>query len=66
MPQILPKNPCSQIDLAVSMEELNSVKDLVEGTLFKINLDDYLNGEGMITLVLFYFESFSPQNPITK
>ncbi|WP_426095148.1 hypothetical protein [Flavobacterium sp. DSR2-3-3] len=47
MPQILLKTPCSQIDLAVSMEELNAVKDLVEGTLFKINLDEYLHGAGM-------------------
>jgi hypothetical protein len=29
------------------MEELDAVKDLLEGTLFKINLDDYLYGEGM-------------------
>lgn len=45
--RFLLKTPCSQIDLAVSMEELNAVKDLVEGTLFKINLDHYLHGEGM-------------------
>ena len=45
--KFLLKTPCSQIDLAVSMEELNAVKDLVEGTLFKMNLDDYLYGEGM-------------------
>ncbi|MFE3848157.1 hypothetical protein ACFX5D_09310 [Flavobacterium sp. LB3P45] len=45
--KFLLKTPCSQIDLAVSMEELNAVKDLVEGTLFKITLDDYLYGEGM-------------------
>ena len=45
--KFLLKTPCSQIDLAVSMEELTAVKDLVEGTLFKINLDDYLYGVGM-------------------
>ncbi|MEZ7499112.1 hypothetical protein QO200_10190 [Flavobacterium sp. Arc3] len=45
--KFLLKTPCSQIDLAVSMQELNAVKDLVEGTLFKINLDSYLYGEGM-------------------
>jgi hypothetical protein len=45
--KFLLKTPCSQIDLAVSMEELSSIKDLVEGTLFKINLNDYLYGEGM-------------------
>nr|WP_314897902.1 hypothetical protein [uncultured Flavobacterium sp.] len=45
--KFLLKTPCSQIDLSVSMEELNAVKDLVEGTLFKLNLDDYLYGVGM-------------------
>lgn len=45
--QFLLKTPCSQIDLAVTMEELNKVKDLVEGTLFRIKLDDYLYGLGM-------------------
>jgi hypothetical protein len=45
--KFLLKTPCSQIDLAVSMEELTAVKDLVEGTLFKMNLDDYLYGVGM-------------------
>ncbi len=45
--KFLLKTPCSQIDLAVSMEELNAVKDLVEGTLFKIKLEYYLFGEGM-------------------
>ena len=45
--KFLLKTPCSQIDLAVSIEELNAVKDLVEGTLFKINLDDYVYGVGM-------------------
>ena len=45
--KFLLKTPCSQIDLAVSMQELIAVKDLVEGTLFKIKLDDYLYGEGM-------------------
>ncbi len=45
--KFLLKTPCSQIDLAVSMAELNAVKDLVEGTLFTINLDDYLFGLGM-------------------
>ncbi|MDG1870403.1 MAG: hypothetical protein P8I78_00405 [Flavobacterium sp.] len=45
--KFLLKTPCSQIDLAVSMKELKSIKDLVEGTLFKIDLDEYLYGEGM-------------------
>ncbi len=45
--KFLLKTPCSHIDLAVSMEELDAVKDLVEGTLFKIKLEYYLFGEGM-------------------
>jgi len=45
--KFLLKTPCSQIDLAVTMDELNKVKDLVEGTLFKIALNDYVFGEGM-------------------
>ncbi|MCL6460911.1 hypothetical protein SAMN05444372_101268 [Flavobacterium micromati] len=45
--KFLLKTPCSQVDLAVTREELNKVKDLVEGTLFKIALNDYLYGEGM-------------------
>lgn len=45
--KFLLKTPCSQIDLAVTKEELNAVKDLVEGTLFKMDLDDYLYGVGM-------------------
>lgn len=45
--KFLLKTPCSPIDLAVSMKELNAIKDLVESTLFKINLNDYLYGEGM-------------------
>ena len=45
--KFLLKTPCTQIDLAVSMTELELVKDLVEGTLFKINLVDYLYGQGM-------------------
>ncbi|MNQ42168.1 hypothetical protein D3C85_558680 [compost metagenome] len=45
--KFLLRTPCSQIDLAVSMEELYAIKDLIEGTLFQINLDAYLHGEGM-------------------
>ncbi|HEX8577709.1 MAG TPA: hypothetical protein VF677_15590 [Flavobacterium sp.] len=44
--KFLLKTPCPQIDFAVSMKELNAIKDLVEGTLFKINLDDYVFGVG--------------------
>jgi hypothetical protein len=45
--KFLLKTPCTQIDLAVSVSELKSIKDLVEGTLFKINLDEYLYGPGL-------------------
>ncbi len=45
--KFLLKTPCFQIDLAVSIEELSEINDLVEGTIFKINLDDYINGVGM-------------------
>jgi hypothetical protein len=45
--KFLLKTPCPQIDLAVSVSELKSIKDLVEGTLFKVNLDEYLYGAGM-------------------
>ena len=45
--KFLLKTPCIQIDLAVSMNELDAIKDLVEGTIFNINLEDYLYGEGM-------------------
>lgn len=44
--RFLLRTPCDQIDLAVSMKELNSIKDLVEGTLFKIKLGQYLQGVG--------------------
>ncbi|MDG2432888.1 hypothetical protein [Flavobacterium sp.] len=45
--KFLLRTPCSQIDLAVTMNELTAVKDLVEGTLFNISMIDYLHGEGM-------------------
>lgn len=41
------KTPCNQIDLVLPMQELHAVKDLIEGTLFKMNLEDYLYGEGV-------------------
>jgi hypothetical protein len=34
------------VDLAVSMKEIKSIKDLVEGTLFRIDLDEYVYGSG--------------------
>lgn len=45
--KFLLKTPVNQIDLAVSMKELDSIKDLVEGTLFKIKLEEYIYGIGM-------------------
>ena len=44
--KFLLKTPLSQVDLAVSMKEIKSIKDLVEGTLFKIDLDEYVYGAG--------------------
>ncbi len=44
--KFLLKTPCVQVDLAVSMNELNAIEDLVKGTLFKINMHEFLNGEG--------------------
>ena len=40
--KFLLKTPCVQVDLAVSFDELEAVKDLVVGTLFYINLEEYL------------------------
>ena len=40
---ILLKTPASIIDLAVSEKELESISDLMEGTLFQIKLNRYLN-----------------------
>lgn len=45
--KFLLKTPVSQIDLAVSMQELDGIKDLVEGTLFKISFQEYIFGVGM-------------------
>lgn len=41
--KFLLKTPLQQIDLAVSMDELLQIKDLVEGTIFQIQLKDYLD-----------------------
>ncbi|MGQ3088734.1 hypothetical protein [Flavobacterium sp.] len=40
------KTPLQQIDLAVTKSELKHIKDLVEGTLFKMGLYNYLQNEG--------------------
>lgn len=44
--KFLLKTPLYPLDLSVSMNELNDIKDLVNGTLFKIQMEIYLNGEG--------------------
>ncbi len=44
--KFLLKTPLQQIDLAVTRTELKHIKDLIEGTLFKLRLSDYLENEG--------------------
>ena len=41
---LLLETPLSQLSLAINHEELNVLYDLVQGTLFKLNLEGYLNG----------------------
>lgn len=41
--KFLLKTPLQQIDLAVSVNELMQIKDLVEGTIFQIQLKEYLD-----------------------
>lgn len=41
---LLIDSPAPQITFAVNVKELNGVHDLVEGTLFQMNLDNYLGG----------------------
>lgn len=40
---ILLKTPAKTVDLAVSEKELEAICDLIEGTLFQIKLNQYLN-----------------------
>lgn len=40
------KTPLYPLDLSVSMNELKEIKDLVNGTLFRIQMEKYLNEEG--------------------
>lgn len=44
--RFLLKTPLREIDLAVSSGELTKIKDLIEGTLFHLELYDYLNTVG--------------------
>ncbi|MFS4494539.1 hypothetical protein [Maribacter sp. 2308TA10-17] len=41
---LLIDSPAPQITFAVNVKELNGIQDLVEGTLFQMNLDNYLGG----------------------
>ncbi|CAM3555118.1 hypothetical protein ZORO111903_19650 [Zobellia roscoffensis] len=40
---LLLDTPAPQITLAMNQKELSAVQDLVDGTLFQLNLDSYLN-----------------------
>lgn len=44
--RFLLQTPSNQIDLAVSIPELKGIQDLVDGTVFKLKLQNYLLGEG--------------------
>jgi len=44
--KFLLKTPLQQIDLAVTKTELLQIKDLVEGTIFNMDLYEYLNDIG--------------------
>ncbi|WP_432672233.1 hypothetical protein [Flavobacterium sp. SM2513] len=44
--RLLLQTPAKQIDLAVSIEELEGIQDLVDGTLFKIKVQNYIFGAG--------------------
>ncbi|RZJ73816.1 hypothetical protein [Flavobacterium sp.] len=44
--RFLLKTPVSQIDLAVSKSELDGIKDLVQGTLFRMRLLKFTSGIG--------------------
>jgi len=43
---ILLRSPLEKMDFAVTALELEQISDLIEGTLFKLVLEDYLNGCG--------------------
>lgn len=44
--RFLLRTPAKQIDLAVSILELAEIKDLVEGTIFNVKLQNYIYGIG--------------------
>lgn len=39
---ILLRTPCKKIDIVVDKKELESIEDLIEGTLFQLKLDNYI------------------------
>lgn len=41
---LLVDSPASQITFAMNLKELNAIQDLVEGTLFQMDLDNFLGG----------------------
>lgn len=43
---ILIRSPFQKMEFAVSPKELEQLKDLIEGTLFKIGLQEFINGPG--------------------
>lgn len=44
--RFLLQTPAKQIDLAVSISELEGIQDLVNGTIFKVKLQKYILGRG--------------------
>lgn len=44
--KFLLKTPTEEIDLAVNMEELFQIEDLIKGTLFTIQIEDFVYGLG--------------------
>ncbi|KVV13211.1 hypothetical protein ACRASX_03770 [Flavobacterium sp. TMP13] len=44
--KFLLKTPCNEIELAVSVAELHLIEDLIRGTLFSIQIDEFINGVG--------------------
>ncbi|MDQ6471446.1 hypothetical protein RB619_12395 [Flavobacterium sp. LHD-80] len=45
--KFLLKTPYVALDLEISPMELDSIKDLVDGSLFRLNLNEYIHGSGM-------------------
>jgi len=45
--KFLLKTPYVALDLEISPTELDSIKDLVDGSLFRLHLNEYIYGSGM-------------------